>query len=84
MKCDQIPTHLHSYDYSNQCDRVGYDQYIVLERYGNRLREGRKVILSNINARRLHEIQQVQKSKAIQLLSKLLDSPSRFRQHVRW
>lgn len=68
----------------NVPSRVGYNRFILLEPYSTRLREERKIILSNINPRRGAEIHQVQEAKVIQLLDKLLDTPDCFRDHLRW
>lgn len=65
-------------------EMVGYNRFILLEPYSTRLREERKIILSNINPRRGAEIHQVQEAKVIQLLDKLLDTPDCFRDHLRW
>lgn len=43
---------------------IGFDKFVVMEPYGNRLREGRKLIQGNINARSASRLQQVVSSTA--------------------
>lgn len=63
---------------------IGFDKFVVMEPYGNRLREGRKLIQGSINARSASRLQQVQISKVSQLLPKILRDNSNLRMHLRW
>ncbi|OSX64686.1 hypothetical protein POSPLADRAFT_1136478 [Postia placenta MAD-698-R-SB12] len=63
---------------------IGFDKFVVMEPYGNRLREGRKLIQGNINARSASRLQQVQISKVSQLLPRILRDNSNLRMHIRW
>lgn len=64
--------------------RIGYDKFIILEPYGPRLREGRKLILNNINTRNAAILHPVQVSKMLLFLRKLFEDSGHLRLHVRW
>nr|BAK09388.1 cytochrome P450 [Postia placenta] len=63
---------------------IGYDKFIILEPYGPRLREGRKLILNNINTRNAAILHPVQVSKMLLFLRKLFEDSGHLRLHVRW
>ncbi|OSX64723.1 hypothetical protein POSPLADRAFT_1135220 [Postia placenta MAD-698-R-SB12] len=63
---------------------IGYDKFIILEPYGPRLREGRKLLLNSFSTRNMASLHTVHKSKVSLFLRKLLEDDVNFRLHVRW
>ncbi|KAF9807685.1 hypothetical protein IEO21_08122 [Rhodonia placenta] len=65
-------------------EMVGFSSVLVLEHYGIRHREGRKLILNTVNPHNQTDIHRIQRNKASLLLSRLISSPKDFRLHSRW
>jgi len=63
---------------------VGLEKFTASAPYGQRHREGRKLILGAINARKAPELHVIEESKTAEFVSRLARSPSEFRTHIRW
>ncbi|EPT01788.1 CyP450 monooxygenase [Fomitopsis schrenkii] len=63
---------------------AGFRKYTAFMPYCHRHREGRKLILGELNARKLPSLQAVQEEKTAEFLSRMAQTPSDFRGHVRW
>ena len=64
--------------------RVGYSSFMPLLRYGERYRQGRKIMTGALNPRQTPFTRQIVTQKAARFLSKLLCSPEDARLHIRW
>lgn len=64
--------------------RVGYSSFMPLLRYGERYRQGRKIMTGALNPRQTPFTRQIVTQKAARFLSKLLSSPEDARLHIRW
>ncbi|EED81970.1 predicted protein [Postia placenta Mad-698-R] len=65
-------------------EMVGFSSIPVLERYGRRHREGRKLILNTLSCHNQIDIHRIQLNKVSLLLSRLIGSPNDFRLHSRF
>nr|BAK09445.1 cytochrome P450 [Postia placenta] len=65
-------------------EMIGYDQYIALEHYGSRQTEGRKLITGALSVRNMPKLHQIEESKVVHLMSRLIARPVEFRLHLRW
>nr|BAK09488.1 cytochrome P450 [Postia placenta] len=65
-------------------EMVGFSSIPVLERYGRRHREGRKLILNSLDHHNQTDIHRIQRNKAALMLSKLVSNPKDRRSHSRW
>ncbi|KAH9925322.1 cytochrome P450 [Fomitopsis serialis] len=63
---------------------AGFGKYTAMLPYGQRHREGRKLILGTVNARKAPELHAIQEAKAADFVSRLTRNPSEFRPHLRW
>nr|QPP19119.1 cytochrome P450 CYP1 [Wolfiporia cocos] len=65
-------------------EMIGYSDYISITPYGMYHREGRKLMMNALAARKTTGISDLQESQALQLCRRLLDTPADFRSHIRW
>ncbi|KAH9831002.1 cytochrome P450 [Rhodofomes roseus] len=63
---------------------AGSAKHTPLMQYGDRHKEGRKLILGMINVRNAPMLHAIQEAKAAQLVSRLAQDPSNFSRHIRW
>ncbi|KZT71079.1 cytochrome P450 [Daedalea quercina L-15889] len=63
---------------------VGYSSFMPLARYGERYRQGRKIMTGALNPRETSFTRQIVTQKTAQFLSKLFYSPEDARLHIRW
>jgi len=64
---------------------VGTSEFLSLEPYGNRHREGRKLLMNTINQRKApEELNHIRDAKVAGLLLRLSRSPAEFHAHLRW
>ncbi|KAH9925318.1 cytochrome P450 [Fomitopsis serialis] len=60
------------------------EQFTALAPYGQRHREGRKLILGAISTRKAPELHIIEESQMADFISRLARSPSELRSHIRW
>ncbi|EPS94370.1 hypothetical protein FOMPIDRAFT_1038865 [Fomitopsis schrenkii] len=65
-------------------DMIGYAQFTVMCPYGARLKESRKLIASLISPRTLPDVNSLQESQILLLLPRLMRSPEKLHEHIRW
>ncbi|OSX64695.1 hypothetical protein POSPLADRAFT_1135070 [Postia placenta MAD-698-R-SB12] len=65
-------------------EMIGYSSIPVLERYGRRHREGRKLISNSLDHRNQTDIHRIQRNKVALMLSKLVNNPKDLQLHSRW
>ncbi|KAH9925312.1 cytochrome P450 [Fomitopsis serialis] len=63
---------------------AGMEQFTALAPYGQRHREGRKLILSAVSTRKTPGLHIIEESKTADFISRLARSPSELRSHIRW
>ncbi|TFY54698.1 hypothetical protein EVJ58_g8706 [Rhodofomes roseus] len=63
---------------------AGAAKYTPLMQYGDRHKEGRKLILGMINVRNAPMLHAIQEAKVTQLVSRLAQDPSNLSRHIRW
>ncbi|PCH38747.1 cytochrome P450 [Wolfiporia cocos MD-104 SS10] len=63
---------------------IGFSEYMTLNRYGDRLRESRKLMLGALSPRSAPALNAIEEVKALELLPRLLHAPAQFRAHLRW
>ncbi|KAH9925313.1 cytochrome P450 [Fomitopsis serialis] len=63
---------------------AGMEQFTAMAPYGQRHREGRKLILGAINTLKAPELHIIEESKTADFISRLARSPFELRSHIRW
>ncbi|KZT66841.1 cytochrome P450 [Daedalea quercina L-15889] len=63
---------------------AGCKKYTAMLPYCPRHREGRKMILGALSARKAPELHAIQEAKAVEFVSRLLRTPIEYRAHIRW
>ncbi|TDL26036.1 cytochrome P450 [Rickenella mellea] len=62
---------------------LGYDQSIPLGHYNERHRESRKILHQMLGPRQVTQFHHIEERETTAFLSKLLDTPEKFRDHIR-